>query len=160
MPNCPICNINFSKSSGQRKYCSPKCRRVRDDRAYRSKPDKLENLNKYYNERQKTFEGYLDRLVGRARKNTIDTDVDRQFLKDLLESTNYKCPISGLSYSCTNNYNCFINPLAPSLDQINPGKGYYKNNVQLISVVMNRAKNDMPNEDFIQMMEQILENLK
>ena len=63
------------------------------------------------------------------------------------------CAVTGRAFEFTNPFECFHNPLAPSIDQINPSEGYYKNNVQVILSCINRFKNDMPNEDFIKLWE-------
>jgi hypothetical protein len=42
-------------------------------------------------------------------------------------------------------------PDCPSIDRINSQRGYTKSNIQIVSARINQAKNDMAQEEFVQM---------
>lgn len=91
-----------------------------------------------------TFEGYCEHFLARCKRFTKDTDVDLEFLLALPQ----QCAVTGRSFEYDNKYGTFSNPLAPSLDQINPSEGYYKRNIQVVLNCINKMKNDMPDEAF------------
>ena len=79
-------------------------------------------------------------------------NLDDDFLLDLLNKQNRKCALTGIKLVLQKD-----NPLSPSLDQIEPGKGYTKNNVQWLSWAANRAKGDLDTHDFVTMCKRIVE---
>lgn len=50
------------------------------------------------------------------------------------------------------------NPLAPSIDQINPGKGYYPENCQMVVTIYNQAKADYGEGAVLAMARALLRN--
>lgn len=101
----------------------------------------------YQRLRRNSPAGYVDRIVERVNKYTPDTDITRQFIKDLLLSE--KCSVTGLEFEYSNRFNSYHNPLAPSIDRLDSTKGYYVDNVQLVLSCINRFKGDLPHEDFV-----------
>ena len=90
---------------------------------------------------------------GRAKKfNQIVPDVDEDFLLNLLENQNRKCALTGIKLVLNKK-----SPLSPSLDKIEPDKGYTKGNVQWLSWAVNRAKGDLDMNDFVTMCKRIVE---
>jgi hypothetical protein len=73
------------------------------------------------------------------------------FLLSLWEKQEGKCALSGIDMVLETN-NLFV----VSLDQINPGKGYAEGNVQLLTWAVNRAKGEIPLDQFITLCQQIV----
>lgn len=92
-----------------------------------------------------TKEGYAKLFLKRSKHFTPDTDIDLEFLLAFDDV----CHITRRPFEYVNKYSTFSNPLAPSIDRIDSSRGYYKDNVQIIFNCINKMKNDLPNDDFI-----------
>ena len=68
------------------------------------------------------------------------------------------CAFTGMKFSYTNLYDCYHNPVAPSIDRIDSRFGYYTWNTQVTLACINRMKNDMPQKDFDKLWEALREN--
>ena len=75
-----------------------------------------------------------------------ETDLTDEFLYHLFKKQEGKCALLGYDMSIERKH-----PLALSLDQIHPGKGYTQDNIQWVTWVANRAKGDMTQDDFYDM---------
>ena len=80
----------------------------------------------------------------RSGEKNLEFDLDRQFLKDLYANMPDKCPILGIELKRPEigSSGRTILDSSPSLDRINPKKGYTKDNVKIISNLANRIKQD------------------
>lgn len=79
----------------------------------------------------------------RAKQKQLEHDLDYEFLQSLFC---LNCPIDNLPLLWERGHKKPQNN-SPSLDRIDPRKGYTKNNVWLISYRMNRIKNDATPEE-------------
>lgn len=79
-----------------------------------------------------------------AKKKNVPCEISKQFLKDLWEIQQGKCALTGqkMDLYIGESYT------KASLDQIEPGQGYTRNNVQLVTDWANRAKLQLSVEDF------------
>lgn len=82
----------------------------------------------------------------RKRGKTFAMTVDRDYLYKLFKSQKGLCAISGMPM--TIQLNC---EYALSLDKIIPSLGYVEGNVQWLCWCVNRAKGEMPLDDFKEM---------
>lgn len=73
-------------------------------------------------------------------------DFDDLYLYDLYKSQEGKCALLGYDMVVERKH-----PLCPSLDQIEPRKGYARGNVQWVTWIANRAKGDLSTDDFYSM---------
>ena len=74
----------------------------------------------------------------RAKKSGVDFDIN---YKDLPMPAG--CPVLGIPFDSTN----ITTPNSPSIDRLDPNKGYVKGNVVIISHMANRIKsNATPNQ--------------
>ena len=162
--NCVVCGIQFESRYGTL-TCSPECKKThfrknqsnwslanKDKvKATRKKVmDKRRESGKaleYRNKRRSSKAGYIDRFIERATLVCPETDLTREYLFKLMEDD--KCCITGMPFAYSNEYNCFHNPKAPSIDRIDSKQGYFKGNIQVMLSCLNRFKNDLPNEDFL-----------
>ena len=128
---------NFYKGAGRCRPCKKEY-----DREYRS--SKRSELLVIQRARRASPEGYTDRFIERIHLRTPDSDITRAFFKGKMA----KCNFTGMAFSYTNEYDCYHNPTAPSIDRIDSREGYYTWNTQVVLSCINRMKNDMPQDDF------------
>ena len=81
-----------------------------------------------------------------------ETDLTEDYLYQLFKTQNGRCSLLGHEMSTERKH-----PLCLSLDQIDPGQGYVRGNVQWVTWVANRAKGDMTQDDFYLMCELAVE---
>ena len=82
----------------------------------------------------------------RAKSKGIPFDLDREFLRSITPS---HCPIFGipLQWSCFRSDKAGPLPDSPSLDRIDPSKGYTRDNVWIISHKANTIKSNASHEE-------------
>jgi len=98
----------------------------------------------------KSFRNYLMKCCMAASKSKKEFDLDLEFLLDLLEKQNYRCALTKIRLAHQR-----YNPRSVSIDRIDSTKGYLKDNVQLVCIFINRAKNDYSQEEVKQTIEEI-----
>lgn len=79
----------------------------------------------------------------RAKIYNLQFDLTEDFIFDLIKN-NSVCPVFGTPFDfsgCRGTWN-FKNNAYPSLDRLNPDKGYVKDNIRLISWRANEIKHD------------------
>jgi len=88
----------------------------------------------------------LKNLCTKAKLRTreFDTDVNWEYLFDIWDNQNGSCALSGLPLSIEVN-----DPHGVSLDRIDSSTGYVKGNLQLVSAMVNRMKQEFNEELFI-----------
>ena len=82
----------------------------------------------------------------RAENKGVAFDIDNDYIRSIVPS---HCPIFGtkLEWSCHRGGAAHILPNSPSLDRIDPSKGYVKGNVWIISHRANTIKSDASHEE-------------
>jgi hypothetical protein len=108
-----------------------------------------------------TLDGFIKKLYKDIKNNAlkrpkeISVNITIEDIHDLYKKQNGLCALSGLKMTHTvianridkhiiNNYNI-------SIDRINSDLGYTKNNIQLVCAIINIMKNDLPNDNFIEL---------
>lgn len=76
----------------------------------------------------------------RASLANVPFDLTKEDLKELLENAGDKCPVLGIKF--VKNANKDNKDYSPSVDRIDPKKGYTKNNTIVVSFLANRIKTD------------------
>jgi hypothetical protein len=82
----------------------------------------------------------------RAKEKQVAFDIDHAYIRSIVPS---HCPVLGveLDWSVMRGPNIGPLPNSPSLDRIDPSKGYIKGNVWIISHRANSIKNDASHEE-------------
>ena len=96
---------------------------------------------------QKIIIGAMVRNAGyRSKSKNIDFNIDKEYMFSLAIS---HCPVLGmpLDWSCRRGSVGGGRPDSPSLDRIDPTKGYVKGNVWIISQKANCIKNNATHEE-------------
>jgi predicted nucleic acid-binding Zn ribbon protein len=149
---CLACGSTFLNGRTDKKYCSEKCgNRFRGFKWDNNNKEKLKELRKAY--RLESWPRFsIPRLKFRAKEKNIDfdlvpSDLDvPEFCSVLKIKLNYQ------------NVGTGYHPDSPSVDRIDPKKGYVKGNVRVISSRANLLKNDATIEE-LQLVLADLENL-
>lgn len=91
-------------------------------------------------------EHWIIRAVGRAKKRALATgvpfDINTEYLVSIFPE---KCPIFGTEFSFIGNKTS--RPESPSLDKIDPSKGYVVGNIEIISMKANVIKQNATSEE-------------
>lgn len=121
------------------------------------------NLN-YRSEIKKDIVKYLKKFVSsiKSRANAIDVpfDLDVEYLLSVLTKQEYKCHYTDrtLDFTLETYSRNYPHREYPSLDRITPSKGYVKGNVVWVLYYINRMKNDLSDDEFIDACSIILKN--
>lgn len=89
----------------------------------------------------------------RLRNQEYDPEVDWEYLFELWDQQNGLCAYSGLPLSIEANH-----PHVVSLDRVDSSKGYVKGNLQLVSWMVNKMKQDFGEDLFLEVCFKITEN--
>lgn len=122
-----------------------------------------------YESRKKRRKGYLEQLrdkaqvdvvrraylmwrraKDRAKKRNLEFSITREQVEEWLIIG--KCQVTKLTLDLKFDDDR-MNPLAPSLDRIDPRRGYVPGNVQMVCWVYNRAKGDGTADDVLLLVE-------
>lgn len=98
-----------------------------------------------------------DLLRHSTKRYVVDADVTEAWIKELIVKQNNKCAISGITFSddvivggkSIYNY---------SIDRIDSNKHYSRDNIQMVCVCVNVAKNALPQNIFVDMCRQVAKN--
>jgi hypothetical protein len=91
----------------------------------------------------------------RARKTDVECEIDAEFLKMLLKKQNGLCAISKTPLTFLKGQGHI--PTNASVDRIDSGKGYTKDNVQLVAHQINTMKSNLSINQFIDWCELVLQ---
>lgn len=91
------------------------------------------------------------RLRCKKRKKLLPT-ITADYLYELYKKQNGECALTGTLLTTIKD-----SPTCLSLDQIDPNKGYTEGNVQWLCWAVNRAKGELPLDQFYNMCEAVLE---
>ena len=83
----------------------------------------------------------------RARKGSIECDLDAGFLKILLSEQSGLCAISGIPLTFIKGHGHI--PTNASVDRIDATKGYAKGNIQLVAHQVNTMKSNLSLDQLI-----------
>lgn len=87
----------------------------------------------------------------RAKKKGIPYNIDDVFLQQMSETQGDKCLLTGIPFELSSDKGFAFRPYAPSVDRKDNARGYTPDNVQLVCVIVNKAKNEYPQSMFDEM---------
>jgi hypothetical protein len=136
---CAVCQTKFSPKSGVHKFCSESCK---GKWKYITGVTTTESQ---YMTISGNWKRYFQRLCCRSHKRTTLSWEDCLVI---LQEQNYKCALSGIELTCKLEVGtkCLTNA---SLDRIEAGGPYIKENVQLVCTVLNGFRKDTDVNEFI-----------
>jgi hypothetical protein len=77
-----------------------------------------------------------------ARSHNVEFTITRDHVVELATAADFKCVISGIPFDLDWHGDYKRRPWKPSLDRIDPKRGYIPGNVRLVCAVANYAMND------------------
>ena len=160
---CKICNItkvlgdfyaNGCFADGTKKYRS-RCKVCVLDRAKQSQAVVYASKAKQRSSSPKNFiSGILNHAA--KRKQHLGFDIDLVYLLRVYEQQQGRCAISGVHMTyLAGSGRVFTNI---SIDRIDSSVGYVRGNVQFVCDVVNRMKQDLPQNEFVVWCRRVLEN--
>lgn len=153
-------NIHGNKTQRLSPSCK-QCEKIRSREYAKKNPEKKKILNQnsyriyhkqhkqYKEKRQKQL--YTDvglrmkKLIRDARERAKERNIPFSLTLDhVMKHIEYgKCSITGLPFQINKREGMRTNPYAPSLDQIEPNKGYTNENIRVVIWAYNAMKNEM-----------------
>ena len=99
---------------------------------------------------------------GRSGRNGLDHTLTLDWLMDQYERQNGRCALTGIEFRFERNADGkrHFTPFGPSLDRIDPKRGYTPDNVRLVCVIVNLSLNDFGEEVFRTMCEAYVNNTR
>jgi len=145
--NCEICKKEIRyRAKNAPKSCSDECHKIR--------------RKEYFNKMHETsFEYFIKRTLRNVKKRAIKKgtsfDLDYEYMVKTLDAQDWKCPKTGVKFelSLSGKKNSNKSPWSISVDQIDSGKGYTKENIQIVSCIYNMAKHTWSHKDIIRFCE-------
>lgn len=141
----------FSKNSSMGDKLSTHCKecdKVRQDKSKRkTNPQRLAYARKYQLEKRQDFKYRLQMLINASKQRAKLKNIEHEItVEDLiaLYPLDGKCPVLGVELEFGS---AGFRENSPSIDKINPNKGYTKDNIQVISWRANRIKGDATLEE-------------
>jgi hypothetical protein len=93
----------------------------------------------------------------RNKTHGLDFDIDKEYLLSLFERQNNECALTGIKFQYDIGDDSLDlthkRPFAPSLDRIDSKRGYTKDNVRIVCVIVNFALCEFGDQVFDQMCE-------
>jgi hypothetical protein len=156
MKICSKCKVEkklteFNRTKTNKDGLSYLCREcnLEQSRKYRKA-----NKDKYYNDQQRKRETkpvFLSQLLynakTRAVKKNIEFDLTKEFLEELLDSSEMKCSVTGLEMNLECHSRKKANPFKCSIDRIDSSRGYLQDNVRFVCWAVNQMKADRTDEE-------------
>lgn len=82
----------------------------------------------------------------RAKDQGVDFDLDLDWVKQKIEAG--KCEVTGIPFNLQPAKDKWKHPYAPSLDRVEAGAGYTKDNVRVVVAIYNLAVNEWGEQVF------------
>lgn len=161
---CNTCGNEFEKllkehnrsiKLGRESYCSLNCS-GKNSVSHLSQYSHITSKNLYPKPKDEfsPFREYMRRV---KRRHNKENDINVSYLKELWESQEGICPLTGWKLVLTTSEGT-CEPNIASLDRIDSSIGYVKGNVRFISVMANFAKWKWEDEELINFCRAVVDN--
>lgn len=99
---------------------------------------------------------WISNIKNRTKKNGWDFDITTEFIRKLFSKQNGKCAVTKIPFTFNpikhnSHKGRRKDPFSPSIDRIDSSKGYTKNNIRLVCVIVNLALNEFGDQIFSKM---------
>ena len=118
--------------------------------SYRCSTCKTEyKRRKEYNDPEGRMKALCKVSLQRARRGNFPHDLTPEFLMTLWDEFDGCCSLTGMEFDLTNYGDKYQrSPQTPSIDKIDPKRGYVQGNVRLVTWHMNAALSEYGTEEF------------
>lgn len=175
MKCCTRCEVakpfdQFSKATGKKGGRTNRCKQCAHD-IYMSKRDVvIKQVQTYYAlNKDKVLEYHKTRRTDpllrskelwkaakrRALINSLDFDLN--LYRIFLAVAHGLCEGSGMPFDLSAQSKTWYNPAAPSIDKIDPGKGYTDDNIRVVCNAYNLGKNQMSHEEYVAFCQRVVD---
>lgn len=150
---CEGCGEIFQPSHANANYCSQKCHSRFYTKNNRQSVNKWRD--KYYRKTRVTvpWQFTLMAIKARAKKRKIEFELDSAWAAARWTG---KCELSGVTFILDA---LSRGPFAPSVDKIDPKKGYLKNNCRFILWALNAFKGESSDEVMLDIARSLIANI-
>jgi len=145
----PLSELKRNKELNRRNFCSRTCVGKANYNNFGDKINKIPPIrqkDKYYGLRE---------FIRRAKNRIFleESTITKEYLFEIWENQNHKCAYTNIDLilPCYRRKIKTSRIFSASLDRIDSKKGYIIGNVQFVSSAINFMKNDMSNEETIQL---------
>ena len=140
--DCAVCSGTFEPKSTRHKFCSATCK---GKWKYVSNTVTTESQYELISGNWVRYTSRLLYCAGRKRDGLKRTDI-----LEKLEEQNYKCALSGIPLTCELRVGVKC-PTNASIDRIEAGGPYTKDNIQMVCTSLNKWRSDTSITDFVDM---------
>lgn len=99
---------------------------------------------------EKILKSAVRRAATRKRSKSIEFEITPEWAIKKMRNQEYTCALTGIRFSPIKTKNSYMRPFAPSLDRIDPAKGYVPGNVRIVLFGINVMLSDWGEEVFQQ----------
>ena len=144
--------------------CRRRSKREERKRNFKNRKDGvfLNAKKRYYSDDLKHIISYMmQHSKARAKKYSLDYDLDKDFLYKLFTLQDNKCALTKISFNYEINESTakrHKRPFAASLDRIDSSLGYVKSNIRLVCIIVNFALSEFGDLFFDKMCHSYVEN--
>jgi hypothetical protein len=141
---CCICGKVFTHTRGPRaKTCNDECHRKRRLH-YLSKLGRSDFVH--------TLKRAHKNIVRRSRVKQLECDVTPEYLIMLFNKQEGKCAMTNVPFELSKDPGVKgVSPWSIAVDQINPGRGYTRENIRLVCAIYNQAKHVWSDNDVLKL---------
>ncbi len=104
-----------------------------------------------------TLRRILSNAKTRARLKNLDCDLTNEWVLERVRANDWRCEKTGISFTCSKRTR---NPWKPSIDRIDSSQGYTTDNVQIVCMVYNNAKNTFTDDEIRHFAQELVNNTR
>lgn len=97
-----------------------------------------------------TLKRAIRSALTRSRMKNLAFDLDFDFLLRMATEQDFRCALTGIEFLAVNEHRGRVCPFIPSIDRIEPSKGYTKGNVRIVIYAVNAMLLDWGEDLFVQ----------
>ncbi len=100
----------------------------------------------------------FDSIKQRTKRSGVEFDLTTEWIENYILKG--RCQVTGIKFDLKPSIDGkHSNPFAPSIDKINPKRGYVKKNCQVVLHAVNQAKGEMSMREYKKITERIWEGM-
>lgn len=117
---------------------------------YKVNRKKMNKTAKFWRDHNGIFQILHIHCKSRARSKGWSYELSAEIIENLITSQEWRCALTGMKME-TGSTTYGYHPFKPSVDRKDSSKGYELANIQIVCVIVNKAKNEYPVELFDRM---------